>query len=204
MRNIHQFVVTVILCGGLVGCAADKELRQDTKFLSIYIEKVKSDAVEFSDARDRVMKARTSTLNYLQAKTLRDEQSIQRDLSAREVAQDKEWLTLFGSLRKAADLIAKQRQEQRDRDAEASDALAKAKGAVEVKGNKLTEASTALATLSEERSRRDDAKFFFSFLKQVNEELEKKKGDAKAAAAASATASELKTVPTSDLKAVPK
>lgn len=195
MKNILKLSMTAIFCIGLVGCAADRELRNDTKILSIYVEKVKSDAVEFSDARDRIAKARTSTLNFLQAETLHNEQNIQRDLSSREVAQDKEWLALFDSLRKSVDVIAKQRQEQMERETEANTALVNAKAAVEVKKDKLTEASTSLATLSEQPSKLDEAKFYISFLKQVNKEIEKKKQDANEAANASATASQLKTVP---------
>lgn len=197
MRKALKLATIGILSYGVGGCAVEKELRHDAKILSIYVEKVKSDATEFADARDRVAKARTSTLNFLQAKTLRDEHDIQRDISAREVAQDKEWLALFDSLKKAADLVAKQRQEEKDREVQAAGALTQAKlsEAVEVRGDKLTEASTALATLSEQQSRQGQARFFMSFIKQVNAGLETKKVNAKTAADASATASKLKTEP---------
>jgi uncharacterized protein involved in type VI secretion and phage assembly len=195
MGKALKLVAIGILSYGIGGCAVEKELRHDAEILSIYVEKIKLDTTEFADARDRVAKARTSTLNFLQAKTLRDEHNIQRDISAREVAQDKEWLALFDSLKKAADLAAKQRQEEKDREVQAADALTQAKGAVEVRGDKLTEASTALATLSEQQSRQGHARFFLSFIKQVNAGLETKKVNAKTAADASAAASKLKTEP---------
>ena len=195
MRKALKLATIGILSYGIGGCAVEKELRHDAKILSIYVEKVKLDATEFADARERVAKARTSTLNFLQAKTLRDEHDIQRDISARAVAQDKEWLALFDSLKKAADLVAKQRQEEKDREVQAAVALTQAKGAVEVRGDKLTEASTALATLSEQQSKSGQARFFLSFIKQVNAGLETKKGNAKTAADASVKASKLKTEP---------
>jgi hypothetical protein len=185
--------MTIVLIAGLCGCATENESRRDAKALSIYVEKVKTDASAFSNSRDLVIKARTSTLNFLQASTLVNEQSIQRAVSARQVAQDKDWITTFESLKSVPDLAIQQRQEQRAKDAEGTAAMAKAKNAVDVKSTKLTEASVALAKLSEQPSKEDEAKFYLAFFKEVNSELAKKQENASAAATAAANASSLKT-----------
>lgn len=189
MRFKIHVIAASILCIGVGGCASDNELRQAAKMHSIYIEKVKSDAIEFSDARDRVAKARLATLHFLQATILASEQAAQTDLSARVIAQDTKWLALYDALQKAPDLVVKQRQERMESDAAATAALAKAKGAVDIKHDKLTEASSALATLSEEHSKREDAAFFVSYLKEVNTALCEKKKAVNAASPPSNAAS---------------
>jgi hypothetical protein len=177
----------------VAGCATDTELRNDAQALSVYVEKVKSDGAAFQQARDRVAKARVATLNFLQANALASEQSVQRDIAAREVAQDKQWLGVFDALKKAPEVISKQRQERKDEQAAATEALAKAKGAVDLRTGKLTEASSALAALAEKRSTKDELRFYRDFLNQVKTGLKDKAVDAQAQASDAATASAAKS-----------
>ncbi len=202
MSLISKSVLVALPILLLTGCATDNQIRQDSKVLSIYIEKVKTDAVVFAAARDQIAKARTSTLSYLQKSTLINEQRVQRDIAAREVSGDQNWLKMNDALKRVSDLAIKQRQEQVDKDAESVEALAKAKGAVDVKASKLTEASASLAKLAEQPSSQDDAKFYFSFLKEVNTELGKKQVNAARTAASAAAASEVKGVAAKQAKPI--
>lgn len=193
MRLISKFIPVALPILLLTGCATDEQVRQDSKVLSVYIEKVKTDAVAFSASRDQIAKARTSTLSFLQKSTLGNEQSVQRAIAARDVAGDQNWLKMIEALKRVPDLAIKQRQEQVDKDAESVEALAKAKSAVDVKAAKLTEASASLAKLAELPSSKDEAKFYFSFLKEVNTELAKKQDNAAMTANSAAGASYAKT-----------
>ena len=195
MRQRIGSAVGAFALAALAGCAADTALRQDAKMLSIYVEKVKSDAVAFEGARDRVANARTSTLEYLETQTLKNEQELQRELAARQITQDRDWLAFFDSLKHAPEQIAKQREELQARDSEASSAIESARGAVDVRADKLTEASKALATLSDPPSTKGDVRFLAAFAKQVNAGIETKKADANGVAATSVFASQLKSVP---------
>jgi hypothetical protein len=194
VRQLIRAALFILTSIAATGCAADKELRQNAKVLSIYVTKVNSDAAAFSAARDRVAVARTSTLEFLETETLKNVQSIQVELAARQITQDKDWLAFFDSLRNAPELIAKQRQELAAREADASSAIASAKSAVEVRGDKLTEVSKALAKLSDPPSSADEVRFLADFVKQVNAGIESKKTDASTVAATSVVGSELKSV----------
>ena len=193
MSFISKFVLLALPSLLLSGCATDDQIRQDSKVLSIYIEKVKADAVVFAAARDQIAKARTSTLSYLQQATLSNEQDVQRAIAARDIAGDQNWLKMNDALKRVSYLAIKQRQEQTDKATERIEALAKAKGAVDVKAAKLTEASASLAKLAEKPSSQDDAKFYLSFIKEVNTELAKKQDNAATTAKSTAAASEAKS-----------
>jgi hypothetical protein len=182
-----------LLCALISGCATDDVLRKDAQALSVYVEKVKADGAAFEQARDSVAKARIATLNYLQANALASEQSVQRDFAAREIAQDKQWVTLFDGLRKAPDTVLRQRQAQKEADAAAAQALTSAKSAVDIRTGKLTEASSALADLSEPKPTKDELKFYRDFLEQVRTGLQEKSADVKAQASEAAQASAAKT-----------
>jgi hypothetical protein len=182
-----------LLCALISGCATDDVLRKDAQALSVYVEKVKADGAAFEQARDSVAKARIATLNYLQANALASEQSVQRDFAAREIAQDKQWVTLFDGLRKAPDTVLRQRQAQKEADAAAAQALTSAKSAVDIRTGKLTEASSALADMSEPKPTKDELKFYRDFLEQVRTGLQEKSADVKAQASEAAQASAAKT-----------
>lgn len=191
MRFIQGLII--LFAGVCAGCATDAALRDDAKALSVYIERAKADGMAFQQARDTVAKARVATLNFLQANALASEQSVQRDFAAREIAQDKQWVSLFEGLRKAPEVIARQRQERRDAEAAAADALAKSKGAVDIRAGKLTEASAALAGLSEKKSTKEELKLYRDFLNQVKAGLTEKADDAKSQATEAAASSSAKS-----------
>jgi hypothetical protein len=187
-------ITSLLLVGALCsGCATDDILRKDAQALSVYVEKVKTDGAAFQQARDTVAKARVATLNYVQANALASEQSVQRDFAAREIAQDKQWLALFESLRKAPETVTRQRQAQKDADAAAAQALATAKSAVDIRAARLTEASSAFADLAEKKSTKEELKFHREFLDQVRAGFNEKSDDAKAQSGEAAQASASKS-----------
>ena len=188
MKPIFSLIAGCLTVTGLAGCAADIQARKDSQFLGIYVDRVKKDAQEFSEQRTLVAKARTANLNALELKTLQAEQAIQRDVAVRQVTKDKDWIDLFEALKSTPDLIAKQRQEYADKEAENKKSLAAAKGAVEIKLDKLTEVSSTLASLAEEQSVKENASFFVEFVKQVNSSLAAKKKDAETTATEAAAA----------------
>jgi hypothetical protein len=190
--RLHKALLALASVALGTGCATDAVLRTEAQALSVYVEKVKTDAEALQQARDTVAKSRVATLNYLQANALASEQSVSRESAAREVAQDKQWLTLFEALRKAPDLVATQRQARREAEAAAAAALAASKGAVDVRSAKLTEASSTLAGLAQKRSTREELSAYRDFLKVVSAELEKKSEDANALADQAAQAAKVK------------
>lgn len=183
-----SITLTIALCG----CASDGDLRQSSRTLSLYVDQARENAVTFAQDRDRIAKARLATLNFLQANALASEQNIQTELAMRDITQDKDWNALFEGLRKSPALITKQRQERQDLETSAQAALKGAKSAVAVKAGKLTEASSALATLGEDKSTADELKFYWDFIKEVDTAIKKKSDDAKAVAGQAADASESK------------
>lgn len=192
MKYMHSSACIAVLMV-LGGCASEAPLRDGARQLSVQVDKARENAVRFADARNRIAAARVANLNYLQASTLRTEQLIQTELQAHEITQDKTWAALFEALRKAPEVTVKQRQESRALDDAAQAALASARSSVDVKAGRLTEASASLASLAEDRSRTDELKFLWGYLKQVNEAVSKKAEDASAASEGAAAATNKST-----------
>jgi len=98
------------------------------------------------------------------------------------------------SARRSTTRLRGQRQEVAAREADASSAIASAKGAVEIRADKLTEVAKALATLSDPQSSADELRFLADFAKQVDAGIEAKKDDADTVAAKSVIGSQQKSV----------
>ena len=155
----------------LTGCAAPKELRNDTRTVGLYVQTVKNDAEEFARLRDAATKARMANIAALELKTLRAEQAIQRDVHVLEIIQDKERMQLLAALRNASDLIVAQRKEYEARSAGAKSDVEKAKSALNFRISKLSETSATLLKLADDRTLREDIQFYSGFLKQVRDHV---------------------------------
>lgn len=159
----------------LVGCSAPKHMREDTRVLGLYVQTVKNDAQNFSRLRDASTKARLANITALELKTLRAEQALQRDLQILQIIDDKERLRVLTTLQNASAALVAQRKEYDAKSASAKENVEKAKSALNFQLAKLTEASTALLKLGENRRLREEVEFYADFLKQLQAGLDKDK-----------------------------
>ena len=158
----------------ITGCASDEALRKASGQLALRIDQVNQDAEKFVAARTNIMKARTATLALLETNALDSEQSNQTQLSYRAAAGDVAWIELVEQLRKAPDLVTKQRKAQAAMSRATTAALNDAKSAVDFKTAKLNAASMTLATLAEQRDDKETLEFYAAFFKEVRKSIQEK------------------------------
>lgn len=165
-------IAVMLAVVAVAGCASPKNVREDTRVVGLYVQTVKKDLEDFSRLRDLTTKARTANIVALELKTLRAEQAIARDLQSLDLIQDKERLQLLAALQNASALIVAQRKEYEEKSAGAKADVANAKSALNFQVSKLGDAAALLIKLSENRSLRDDARFYVDFIKQVRTHVE--------------------------------
>lgn len=177
-----------ISVAALGGCAVPGPAREDARTLGLYVETIRRDAVELTDSRDALARARETIL-------------YQRDRDISEMQQDVEYRlylwqhgssaggnrkTLYDAVKGGVELSAAQRQETAKLRAAAETRIASAKSQVGIRTEKLSEAAQGLMRLSVEPGFKDNAQFLVGFLRAVRDKTKELEEQGRAAAHAGA------------------
>ncbi|XLZ71297.1 hypothetical protein ABT364_04845 [Massilia sp. SR12] len=159
--------------------------RENTRDIGLLVQSISQSAAAFQKQRDAIAVSSKVHRDNLESFAMRYEADAYRAAAAWNVAGQKERQHSFESVRGEADKLLARIEQKRARELAQEQELRDTRSAVLYQGTKLNEAAVALLELAEPESRKEHAKFYFSYLKDVREAI-KKDSEAEAAAQASA------------------
>jgi len=162
-----------------------EEARANTKEIGLLIQSVSQSAATFQKQRDAIAASSKAQRDQLESLAMRYEAEAYRASAAWNVAGQKERLQSYDAVREESGKLLARIEEKRARELAQEQELRDTRSAVLYQGAKLNEAAVTLLELAEPASRKEHAKFYFSYLKDVRTAI---KNDSEAEAAAQASA----------------
>lgn len=173
----------------LTGCGAMRQdmetARENTREIGLLVQSISQSAATFQKQRDAIAVSSKVHRDNLESLAMRYEADAYRAAAAWNVAGQKERQHSFESVREESGKLLARIEEKRARELAQAQEQRDTRSAVLYQGTKLNEAAVALIELAEPESRKEHAKFYFSYLKDVRESI-KKDSEAEAAAQANA------------------
>lgn len=189
MNHLYRYVVLAGLAVALGGCSSMQPdmdtARENTKEVGLLIQSISQSAAVFQKQRDAIAVSSKVQRDNLESLAMRYEADAYRASAAWNVAGQRERQHTFDSVRDESGKLLARIEARRARELAQEQELRDTRSAVLVQGSKLNEAALALVELAEPESRKEKAKFYFSYLKDVREVI---KNDSEAEAAAQAAA----------------
>lgn len=173
----------------LTGCGSMRQdmetARENTREIGLLVQSISQSAATFQKQRDAIAVSSKVHRDNLESLAMRYEADAYRAAAAWNVAGQKERQHSFESVREESGKLLARIEEKRARELAQAQEQRDTRSAVLYQGTKLNEAALALIELAEPESRKEHAKFYFSYLKDVRESI-KKDSEAEAAAQANA------------------
>lgn len=190
-------IPATVLALSLAGCGSmqrDMETaRENTREIGLLVQSISQSAATFQKQRDAIAVASKIQRDNLESLAMRHEADAYRAAAAWNVAGQKDRQHAYDSVRDESGKLLARIEEKRARELAQEQEQSDTRSAVLFQGAKLNEAAVALIELAEPESRKEHAKFYFSYLKDVRDSI-KKDSEAEAEAQASA-ASKVKDKP---------
>lgn len=189
MNHLMMKIAAVGMGLALAGCGTMQQdmetARENTRDIGLLVQSISQSAATFQKQRDAIAVSSKVHRDNLESLAMRHEADAYRAAAAWNVAGQKERQHAFESVREESGKLLARIEEKRARELTQEQELRDTRSAVLYQGAKLNEAAVALIELAEPESRKEHAKFYFSYLKDVRDSI-KKDSEAEAAAQASA------------------
>lgn len=185
MQRVFTLAILTLASLGLAGCASmGTEMggaRANTKEIGLLIQSINVSTAKFQQQRNAIAVSSKRQRDALESLAMRNEGDTYRATAAWNVAGQTERKRTFEALREEAGNLLVRLEQQRAREQAQAHELQRMRSAVVFQSAKLSEAAIALIDLAEPPSRKEDAKFFYEYVKEVLQSIKK---DSEAAAAA--------------------
>jgi hypothetical protein len=196
MNNTHMLagsilLVFIALCQ--YGCVP-KEVRDDTRLLAAYTNRVRENGEQFATRRGELSKARLRNIDAMNINALQAEQFITSKTNFWKITGDDSRLNLYKQVFEAVQLAADQQKTLSDAQQDNVKSVATLQTAVTIKSDKLNETAKALSQLAEQPSFKDSAAFYITFFKELTNKLKEGETQTKNQIDQGKTEIELKTI----------
>lgn len=184
--KVVALVAAVLAVSGCASTQGDMQAaRENTREIALLIQSINQSTANFQQQRDAIAVSSKVQRDSLESLAMRYEADAYRAAAAWNVAGQKERKHTFEAVREESGELLSRIEDKRARELAQEKELRETRSAVLVQGAKLNEAAVALIELAEPESRKENARFYFNYLKDVRESI---KNDSEAEAAAQATA----------------